>query len=144
MNYDASFINDLYPSNKLFTNTQVLSKSHSLDSLNKTVNDTKDSFGSSKKTTHYIIPPKFSPEIEKLSRDLVTSLTADLPHKGFECHVLTKRVEYWQPKDREEDHTSFNAIRFTIVVNHTTGKVWITPILTLVPEPLIIPEECPE
>lgn len=143
MQYEVSFINPVYPTNKIFTNTVGLKKGRiPITVLQKVINSSKDSFGSTKKTIHYVIPHGAFPEIETLSRNLVTSLTADLPHKGFEFHVLTKRVEYWKPKDSTEDDF-FNAIRFTAVVNHTTNKVWITPILTVVPEesPKIIPEE---
>lgn len=146
MQYDASYITTDFSTNKIFTNTVALKKGHTpIASLQKVINNTKDSFGSTKKTTHYVIPQGTHPEIETLSRSLVTSLSSDLPHKGFEFHVLTKRVEYWRPKDSSaEDYDYFNAVRFTAVVNHCTSKVWITPILTVVLEsPKIIPEEFP-
>lgn len=142
MQYDASYINQDYPTNKIFTNTVGLKNGRTpIAALQKVINNTKDSFGSTKKATHYVITRGTFPEIEALSRNLVTGLTADLPHKNFEFHVLTKRAEFWKPKD-SEDHDFFNAIRFTVVVNHSTSKVWITPILTVIPEtPTITPEE---
>lgn len=143
MQYDASYINADYATNKIFTNTAALKGRTPIAALEKVISSSKDSFGSTKKTTHYILPRGFT-EIETLSRNLVASLTTDLPHKNFEFHVLTKRAEFWQPKDREEDYDYFNAIRFTCVANHNTNKVWITPILTVVAEsPKIIPEESP-
>jgi hypothetical protein len=145
MLYDASFINTDFPTNKIFTNTVGLKTKTPIANLQKAPPSiTKDSFGSTKKTTHYVIARGALPEIETLSRNLVASLTTDLPHKNFEFHVLTKRAEFWRPKGREEDVDFFNAIRFTAVVNHNTNKVWITPILTVVAEtPKIIPEESP-
>jgi hypothetical protein len=57
----------------------------------------------------------------------------------FEAHVLTRKAEFW--KQRGSEATHFNAIKFTIVVNHTTKKLWITPILTVVETSEAIPEE---
>ena len=139
MQFDSSFINDGYPTNKLFTNTVTLSKQYPLSSLNSTVASTRDSFGSTKKTTLYTIHAGFSKEIEVLSSGLVKALKGVQKLDDFEAHVLTRKAEFW--KQRGSEATSFNAIRFTIVVNHTTKKLWITPILTVVETSESIPEE---
>jgi hypothetical protein len=134
MQYNAAYINDQVTSNKIYTDTVKLENSHKLDTVPTVVHNTKDAFGSTKKTKHYILKPKFDTEIESLSRKLVCSILDDLPDAEYEAHVLTKRAEYWQPKDRKEDYDYFNAIRFSIVINHSTFKVWITPILTTIAE----------
>ena len=148
MQFDASFINTDYTTNKIFTNTVGLSKKTPINALAREMNTTKDSFGSTKKSVNYILPKGFSKEIENLCRSLTTSLAEDLPHKNYDFHVLTKRVEFWQPKERKEDYNHFDAIRFTAVINHSTNKVWITPILTVIPEmveEVIVPDaETPE
>ena len=140
MQFDPSFIDSTYSVNKIYTNTVYIREQIKIASLTKVINNTKDSFGSTKKTTNYQLPKGKCPNIEKLSRSFVSELASHLP-KVFECHVLTNRCEFWQPKDREEDYDYFNAIRFSAVVNHTTHKVWITPILTVVETPLFIDEK---
>lgn len=143
MQFDSSFINDAYPSNKLYTNTVTLSGRYPLSGLNSTVVSTSDPFGSTKKTTHYNIHPGFSKEIEVLSSGLVKSLKGVQLLGDFEAHVLTRKAEFWKQRGTEPTH--FSAIKFTVVVNHVTKKLWITPILTAVetsePIPDVIIEE---
>jgi hypothetical protein len=52
--------------------------------------------------------------------------------EDFEAHVLTRKAEFWKQRGTEATH--FNAIKFTVVVNHATQKLWITPILTVLSE----------
>ena len=138
MQFDSAFINDGYPTNKLFTNTVMLSGCYPLNGLNSTVVSTSDAFGSTKKTTLYTLHKGFSKEIEVLSSGLVKSLKGVQLLGDFEAHVLTRKAEFW--KQRGSEGTHFNAIKFTIVVNHVTKKLWITPIFTAVETSEVIPE----
>lgn len=130
LTYDKSFINRSYSQNKLFTNTVKLDAKYPLSTFQKVQANEQDSFGSSRKTTHYTIPKGKIPDLETYSRSFVKALSFDLP--GYEAVVLTKKAEFWSPKWREDEEpfTYCNAVKFTASVNHVTKKIWNTVILT--------------
>ena len=129
LTYDKSFINRSYSQNKLFTNTVKLDAKYPLSTFPKVQANNQDSFGSSRKTTHYTIPKGKIPDLESYSRSFVRALGIDLP--GYEAVVLTKKVEFWSPKWREDEPVTYcNAVKFTAIVNHVTKKIWVTVILT--------------
>lgn len=128
LTYDKSFINSSYSQNKVFTNVLKLDSKYPLSTFPKVQVNTNDTFGSSRKTTHYTIPQGKIPDLEAYSRSFVKALNSDLP--GYEAVVLTKKAEFWAPKWREDDITYCNAVKLTASINHATQKIWITIILT--------------
>ena len=130
LTFDPTWIDPKYKTNKVFTNTVQLAQDYKLQDLKKVINSTTDVFGSTKRQTHYEMPKSLSPEFESYCRALSQSLKEELNPTQYDIHFLTKRCEYWQPKNREDNLDYFNAVRFHITINNETRKVWVTIVLT--------------